>query len=99
MQHPHNPKVFGPTINRLLDVMEHCDRYAFKGSARLALDAGVNRASVSRLISGQINPSFLLVVRLTEALERQLGRRIDPRDVVAESGRFLTPFCCDLANC
>ncbi len=92
-------QALGPAINRFADVMAHHDRFAFKGVSRLALEAGVSPSSVSRLINGKMNPSFLMVARLTEALERQLGFRIDPRDLVAESGRFLEPFVCDLMSC
>ncbi len=98
--HQHNPKqVFGPAINRFTDVMAHTDRYAFKGVGRLAMDARVSASSVSRLLNGKLNPSFLMVARLTKALEKQLGYQIDPRDVVAESGEFLTRYACDLAHC
>ena len=96
----HTPKqVFGPTINRLADVMAHLDRYAFNGVTRLAKDARVSASSVSRLINGKMNPSFAMVVRLTIALEKQLGRRIDPRELIAETGNFLTKFVCDLVGC
>ncbi len=40
-----------------------------------------------------------MVARLTYALERELGIHIDPRDLVAENGLFLTRFVCDLAAC
>jgi len=99
MKNTRHPQVFGPTINRLADVMAHHDRFAFKGVSRLAREAGVSPASVSRLINGVSNPSFLMVARLTEALEKAYGYRIDPRDLVAESGNFIHKFCCDVAGC
>ncbi|HEY3780310.1 MAG TPA: hypothetical protein VGL56_04445 [Fimbriimonadaceae bacterium] len=99
MHYQPSSQAFGPAVNRFLDVMAHSDRYAFKGSSRLAFDASVSPASVSRLIHSQMNPSFLMVARLTAALEKELGYQIDPRDVIAESGRFLTRSCCDLAHC
>ncbi|MBS1714604.1 MAG: helix-turn-helix transcriptional regulator [Armatimonadetes bacterium] len=99
MKHPPSTQAFGPVINRFTDVMAHSDRFAFKGTTRLALDAGVSPSSVSRLIHGEINPSFVLVARLTAAVEKELGFRIDPRDLVAESGRFLTCFTCGLVGC
>jgi transcriptional regulator with XRE-family HTH domain len=99
MKHPP-PQAFGPTVNRVSDVAAHTTRYAFKGVGRLARDAGISPSAVSRLVSGKMNPSFVLVARITEALEKELGYRIDPRDLVAERGRFLTRFTCDLvANC
>lgn len=96
--HPPS-QVFGPAINRFADVMAHHDRFAFKGVSRLAREAGVSPSSVSRLINGKMNPSFLMVARLTEALEKQIGYRIDPRDLVAENGRFISRFVCDLVQC
>lgn len=96
----HQPnQAFGPTINRLGDMMEHSGRFAFSGVTRLAFAAGVDPASVSRILSGRQNPTYLMVVRLTEALEKDLGFRIDPRDIFAEEGQFLTRFACDLCGC
>ena len=99
MKHPPPLQAFGPVVNRFTDVMAHSDRFAFRGTSKLALDAGVSVSSVSRVIHGEVNPSFRTVVRLTEAVERELGIRIDPRDLVAESGRFLTRFTCGLVGC
>jgi|SRR5579871_3036090 len=99
MQNPPSPQAFGPAVNRFTDVMAHNDKFAFKGVRRLASAARVSPSSVSRFINGQINPSFLLVARLTEALEKQLGFHIDPRDLIAEDGRFLNRFVCDVVGC
>lgn len=93
------PQAFGPAINRVADVMAHTNRYAFKGVRRLAMDARVSASSVSRLLNGKINPSFLMVARITEALEAAVGLRLDPRDLVSESGEFLTRYACDLVGC
>lgn len=98
MKHPPN-QAFGPTINRLGDLMAHSTRFAFFGVTRLAAAAGVDPASVSRVLSGQQNPTYLMVIRLTEALEEELGLSIDPRDIFAEEGQFLTRFTCDLCGC
>ena len=99
MNHQPPPQAFGPTINRLGDLMAHTYEYAFRGVSRLAVDAGVDPASVSRLINGKQNPSFAMAARLTKALELMLERPIDPRDVFAENGEFLTRSICDLAGC
>jgi transcriptional regulator with XRE-family HTH domain len=92
-------QALGPTIIRLRDVMDHSIRYAFSGVARLAADAKVSPASVSRLVNGKMNPTFGMVSRITTALEQTLGYRIDPRDIFAESGKFLTPHVCELMGC
>lgn len=99
MKHTTPSQVFGPTVNRLADVMAHHDRFAFKGVSRLAREAGVSPSSVSRLINGKYNPSFLMVARLANALERAYGYSIDPRDLVAEGGNFIHKFCCDVVGC
>jgi transcriptional regulator with XRE-family HTH domain len=98
-KHHTQPEVFGPAINRFADVLAHHDRFMFKGVSRLAREAGVSPSSVSRLINGKINPSFLMVARLTDALERAYGFPIDPRDLVAEGGAFIHRFCCELTGC
>lgn len=96
----HPPKqVFGPVINRISDVMAHLDRYAFHGCRRLAIDARVSASSVSRLIHGKQNPSMCMASRIAAALEREVGRPIDARELLAESGHFPTRFVCDLVGC
>lgn len=93
-----SPHHFDQTISRLADVLAHTKRYSFKAPSRLSQDAGVHPASVFRILRGGGNPSFLTVTRITEAIERELGFRIDPRDLIAEGGRFPTPFCCDVTR-
>lgn len=92
-------KAFGPTINRIGDLMEHSERFAFHGTVRLAQAAAVSHSSVSRLIHQQTNPTFRLVARLTRALEMELGVHIDPRDLVAEEGAFINRSACDVVGC
>lgn len=92
-------QAFRPTISRLSDAMAHTTGYAFKGVARLARDAGVNPSTVSRVLHGNLNPSAALVARLTGAIERELGYHIDPRDLFAEGGDFLTEYICDVTGC
>ena len=99
MQHPPPTQVFGPAVNRISDLMAHTNKFAFQGVQRLAIAAGVSPASISRILCGQQNPTYLMVARITAAMEVEFGRRIDPRDLVAESGQFLTRFACDLAGC
>jgi len=99
MNQSTSPQAFGPTVNRVSDLMAHTTKYSFWGVSRLAEDARVSSASVSRLINGKMNPSFTMVARITAALEREFGFSIDPRNVFAENGQFLTRFACDLAAC
>lgn len=94
----HSPHHFDQTISRLADVLAHTKRYSFKAPSRLSQDAGIHVASIFRVLKGGGNPSFLTVTRITEAIERELGFRIDPRDLIAEGGRFPTPYCCDVTG-
>jgi transcriptional regulator with XRE-family HTH domain len=85
--------------NRIAAVMEHVSFYSFQGQARLAADAGVSRSAVSRLLAGKAAPSFAVTVAVTAALEKRLGRRLDPRDLVSFDGTYLIPSACDLCGC
>ena len=86
-------------INRIAAVMDHTNRYAFKGQARLAQDAGVSKSAVSRIISGQSSPSFAVMSAITQALEKGLGRSLDPRELISYAGRFSTFSICKLVGC
>lgn len=79
--------------------MAHTSRYSFSGQARLAQDTGLSRAAVSRMLSGQSSPSFALVLAVTAALEKQLGKRIDPRELLTFSGEYPTASVCALCGC
>lgn len=85
--------------NRVVGVMLHTRRYSFRPQARLAKDAGVCPSTVSRFLSGESNPSFALVMAITRALEEQLGRRVDPRELVSMDGTYPTASVCELCGC
>lgn len=94
------PKINGFQLhNRIMALMAHTTRYAFQGETRLAKDAGVSKSAVSRLLTGQSSPSFALVVALTKALEKRLGRALDPRDLISLDGNYPTATACELAGC
>lgn len=88
-----------PAENRIAAVMEHTTRYAFKGKARLAADAGVSKSAVSRLIAGDSSPSAQVLLAVTRALEKAVGKRLDPREILSFDGRFPTPSVCRLVDC
>jgi DNA-binding XRE family transcriptional regulator len=87
------------SYNRLSAVMAHTTRYAFKGQARLARDIGVSRSTIFRLIAGETRPSLDLALRITDRLEEELGRHIDPRDLLSLTGSYPTPSVCALCGC
>ena len=90
--------------NRILALMAHTNRYAFKGESRLAADAGVSKSAVCRLLNGQSSPSFALVSSLARALEPHLqnglkGKRLDPHELISLDGTYPTASACALAGC
>ena len=99
------PKVNTSQVhNRILALMAHTNRYAFKGESRLAHDAGVSKSAVCRLLNGQSSPSFALVSSITKALEPHLqrgleGRRLDPHELISLDGTYPTASACQLAGC
>lgn len=95
----HISTASGPLIQRFADVLDHINRYQFHRVTRLAKDSGVSPSTVSRIISNQFNPSFALIEKLTNAIEKELGYPIDPRDLIAHNGRFRTRSVCDLTGC
>lgn len=88
-----------PVYNRIFAVMMHTNRYAFKAQARLASDCRVAPSTICRLLTGQSSPSFALVTAIADALEKQLKRRIDPRELVSINGEYATPWTCALCGC
>lgn len=85
--------------NRIRTIMIHVPRYSFQGQARLAADAGVSRSTISRLLRGRTSPSFRLARAVTAALEKHLGRPLDPRELLSPDGSYPTPSGCDLTGC
>ncbi len=85
--------------NRVAAIMAHTTRYAFKGRSRLAADAGISRSALSRLMSGRTKPTYMLLSRITRALESELSRHFDCRELVSENGQYPTTFVCQLLGC
>jgi len=84
--------------SRLREIMGHTTRYCFDGRSRLVADTGVSRSEVTRILSGDCNPSYRVVCAVIEALERDLGIRIDSRDVLSFTGEFRNTVC-DIVGC
>ena len=88
-----------PVYNRLATVMTHTTRYSFQGQARLAFDVGCSRSTISRLVGGHTHPSFALVEAVTAALEKSLGKPLDPRELFSPDGTYPTASGCALCGC
>lgn len=88
-----------PVQNRVRVLLVHIPAFSIQGQARLAHDAGVARSTVSRLVNGQISPSYRLARAVTDALERKLGQPLDIRDVFTLDGTYPTPSGCALCGC
>lgn len=85
--------------NRIVAIMAHTTRYAFRGESRLADDAGISRSALCRLINGQTSPSFAVVSTITRALSKALGTALNPHDVISMDGTYPTASVCVLAGC
>ena len=79
--------------------MAHTDRYAFDPAVRLAKDTGLSYTTIYCLLHGLHGPSYYSAIKITEALEKALKRKIDPREIVSISERFPTPVACKLTKC
>jgi transcriptional regulator with XRE-family HTH domain len=88
-----------PVHNRIMAVLSHVPRYCFKSEKRLAEDCGASASAISRIVTGQSSPSFLLVAAMTKAIEKHTGKHIDPREIISPDGRYPTPSVCTLMGC
>lgn len=88
-----------PIYNRLQELCDHTTRYAFNGQSRLAKDAELSKSTVSRLIRGKRFPSYATAIKVTESLERELGRPLDPREIMSLSPCYPTGTACELTGC
>lgn len=93
--HPLSPILH----TRLREVMAHTSRYAFKGEARLAADAGVSKSAINRLINKKASSTYWVVLAVTQALEKVLKRSFDPRELVSLDGAYPTGSTCKLVGC
>ncbi len=85
--------------NRLRAIIQHIDPYFFRGVTKLAREAGVSHSAISRICSGKSGASYPVVCAIAEVLERHLGKRIDPREIVSFNGTYPTESVCDLCGC
>lgn len=88
-----------PIQNRVSVLLVHIPKLSIRGQARLAAEVGVSRSTVSRLVSGRVNPSYWLARAVTTALERHLARPLDMRDVFSTDGTYPTASGCALCRC
>lgn len=84
---------------RIPEIILHSTRYGFNGRSRLAKDSGISPRTISRLLSGSGCPTYETVMRVTEALERDLGRPLDAREVVSFTGSYPTKTVCEVVGC
>lgn len=85
--------------NRIAALMVHIPRYCFRGTSRLAKDAGLAKSTISQLVHGKSIPLYSTLHEIVKCFEHHLGIVIDLRDVVSEDGTYPTLYVCDLAGC
>jgi transcriptional regulator with XRE-family HTH domain len=83
----------GPLENRVIEVASHISWFGFRTQARLSRDSGVSPAAISRLIRGQSQPTLALALRLTRALSKRAGQRLDVSDVFSLDGTYAISAC------
>lgn len=79
--------------------MAHTSRYSFRGTSRLAKDAGVAKSTICHLAHGKSSPLYITLKRIVSHLEFQIARRLGTREVVSEDGRYPTASVCKLVGC
>lgn len=85
--------------NRISAIMAHITRYSFRGTSRLAADAGVSKSTISHLVRGLNNPLYITARRIVKCLEFQLGRSLHPDEVFSLDGSYPTASVCQLCGC
>lgn len=85
--------------NRVAALMAHTSRYSFRGTSRLAKDAGVAKSTVCHILHGRSNPFFKTVTPIVKSLEFQLARKLNVREVFSDDGTYPTKHVCRLAGC
>lgn len=97
----HNRSVKAATKhhNRVAAIMLHTSRYGCFPTSRLAVDAGVAKSTICKMIHGRAHPLYATTLRVVKCLEQQLGFSLDHREVFSEDGSYPTTFVCDLARC
>jgi len=82
--------VYHQNRNRISDFLSYINRSS-ETPFSLTCETGLPRVTLCRIIDGSVCPDFLTVAIITDAIERRIGKRFDPREVVAFNGEFLTP--------
>lgn len=85
--------------NRIQAIMAHTTRYSFRGTSRLAADAGVSKSTLSHLNRGLQSPLYTTVARVVKCLGFQLGRKLEIDEVISPDGTYPTPSVCQLCRC
>jgi DNA-binding XRE family transcriptional regulator len=85
--------------NRLGMIMAHTNRYAFDPAPRLARDTGLSYTTIYNILHGYNSPTYWTAIRITEALEKATGKRLDPREIMDINKKFPTESGCHFMGC
>ncbi|MBV9469365.1 MAG: hypothetical protein JOZ57_08970 [Abitibacteriaceae bacterium] len=100
LPHRCQTKTHGPLLyNRVLAVIEHIPWYGFRTQVRLARDSRVSEACISRLLRGECQPSLVVALQVTGAIERRLQRPLGVTELFSLDGSFPTASVCRLVGC
>lgn len=87
--------VYRQNRNRISEFLSYINRTSDPRFS-LSCETGLPRVTLDRINDGSVCPDFLTVAMITGAIERRIGKRLDPRELVAFNGEFLTPNLDDL---
>lgn len=91
----------GPVVRtRLASVLIHVSRYQRSGVSRLAQDAGLSKWAVWRLMRGAGHHDYAVLLRVADAIGREIGRPLDLREIAVEVGSdYPTSYVCQIFGC
>lgn len=85
--------------NRIAAIVSHLDDFQVRRLSRFSQDAGVSKATVSRLFRGRTCTSLFVAMRVQRLVNACLRRRLSLNELFSEDGHYPTRFVCQLVGC
>ena len=81
--------------NRLNAILAHTNYYAFNPHSKLAEQTGLTYSTMHNIGKGDQSPTLFTALKLLEALEKTLDRKLDIREIfsVSEEYQTATLYC------
>lgn len=78
------------SYNRIREILVYLNGTPVSSERGLACAIGVSPSALNRIIQGKCIPSFQTMAALSWVVEKHLGHRIDPRDILSFDGSYPT---------